>query len=43
MLSPFRDATVFLWDANSERLRSVTETVTSVGAHPELIKDAMQV
>jgi two-component system, NtrC family, response regulator PilR len=43
MLNPFRNTTVLLWDANSERLRSVTETVTSTGANAEPVKDAIQV
>ena len=39
MPNPLRDTKVLLWDANADRLRSVSEIVTLTGAHPELVTD----
>lgn len=37
MPTPLRDTRVLLWDADAERLRSVTKIVTATGSHPEPI------
>lgn len=42
MPNPLPDTRVLLWDADSERLRSVTEIVTLTGAQPELITETIQ-
>ena len=42
MQNPLRDTKVLLWDANADRLRSVSEIVTLTGAHAELVTDTIQ-
>jgi DNA-binding NtrC family response regulator len=42
MFNPIRDTKVLLWDGNSERLRSVAETVSATGVHAQVINDTVE-